>query len=109
MKPIGLRAVCDQCDWQADALHFVPWCVPTPGKPIRIELGCSRHDPGGYFIRLSDLNLHPDRWIHHLRESKSGPAHKMLLGWIVDNLGHDPGLKNLYKGRPYAVKWERPR
>jgi len=107
-KPsLGIVASCS-CGKPADTIHFLPWITVRRNERQHIIAACRHHDPGGYWLRISDLNESPDRWINHLRESKSGPAHKMLLSWIVKHLGHDAGLKKLYGAKPYAMKWSVP-
>lgn len=70
----------------------------------KIVAACPGHDPGGYWLKIDDLNRDPAGWINHLRE-KRGPAHAVLLRWITSNIGHDANLASLYDDKPYAVKW----
>jgi hypothetical protein len=73
--------VCNDCGAPADTVHFVPWVVVSFGASIEIRAACAEHDPGGYWLPLSELITEPLKWLLHISEKRGAPDHE-LLQWL---------------------------
>jgi hypothetical protein len=53
IQPPALSRQCDTpgCSDKATHVHFLPYVVSCE----RVELACEKHDPGGYWLPLSDF------------------------------------------------------
>ncbi len=58
-------------------VHWLPWCVDAE----RVELACAEHDPGGYWLTLTDLTEHPQRVqnLAHVANKRTGGKSVELL------------------------------
>jgi hypothetical protein len=93
---------CDQCGQPANTIHLL-------NDLGRVMAACPRHDPGGYWFELAELEADPTFWIEHLAMTKDPSVPRTLVRWMDERApALSAALRQAEIQDPHALELLRP-